>query len=196
MTVSTRPADDSSPETAEHLQLGEQRERRTRLFGLALFIVAETMIFVPVFAIRFLLAGTARPADLDDGFALVLTAVMVASFAAMHIARRAARRDRWPAAAAGLWAAAVLGLVTAVGSGIGWADPALDAASDFGGTFYLATGAHALHLVAGAAFVAGLAVQARRGRLAGGRTLLDVAYWFWAFLLVVWLAIEVIFYLM
>ncbi|NIQ58458.1 MAG: hypothetical protein GWN71_35500, partial [Gammaproteobacteria bacterium] len=86
--------------------------------------------------------------------------------------------------------------VTAVGSGIGWTDPALDAADHFGGVFYLTTGAHAVHLVLGAAFVIGLAIQAQRGRFArGDHTLVDVAYWFWAYLLVLFLAVDVIFFL-
>ncbi|MFW6204585.1 MAG: cytochrome c oxidase subunit 3 [Actinomycetota bacterium] len=197
MSVTTRSSDDSAPvdPVAGH-HAGAERERRTRLFGLALFIVAETMIFVPLFAIRFLLAGTSQPEGLRAGGTVVLTVVMAASFAAMYGARRAARRDSPSATATGLWTAAVLGLVTAVGSGIAWTDPALDAADHFGGVFYLTTGAHAVHLVLGAAFIAGLAVQARRGRFAGDdHTLVDVAYWFWAYLLVLFLAVDVIFFL-
>jgi heme/copper-type cytochrome/quinol oxidase subunit 3 len=115
----------------------------------------------------------------------------------MYGARRAARRGHWPFTAAALRVAGVLALLTAVGVGIGWSDPALDAASGFGGIFYLTTGAHAVHLVIGSFFLGGLAVQAGRGRLAGsGRTLLDGTYWFWGFLVVVWLAIGVVFYLL
>lgn len=176
--------------------LGEQRHRRVRLFGLALLVVAESMIFIPLFAIRILTAGTGQPANLGTVLPMLLTVAMVASFVAMYIARRTARQDRWPSTATALWIAAVLGLATAVGAGIGWGDPALDAGSNYGGIFYVTTGAHAAHLVLGSAFLAGLAVQARQGRLAGeGRTTLDCAYWFWAFLLVVWVAIDVIFYL-
>lgn len=176
--------------------LGEERHRRARLFGLALLVVAESMIFVPLFAIRFLTVGTGQPANLGSVLPVLLTATMVASFVAMYGARRTAQQNRWPSTAAALWTAAVLGLVTAIGAGIGWSDPALNADSSYSGVFYVTTGAHAAHLVLGSAFLAGLAVQARQGRLAGeGRTTLDCAYWFWAFLLVVWVAIDVIFYL-
>ncbi|NIQ58457.1 MAG: hypothetical protein GWN71_35495, partial [Gammaproteobacteria bacterium] len=52
------PGDSGTVDSVAGHEAGAERERRTRLFGLALFIVAETMIFIPLFAIRFLLAGT------------------------------------------------------------------------------------------------------------------------------------------
>lgn len=196
MTTSVRPGSGDLVEVPVHVEAAEVLVRGTRLFGLALFLVAEAMIFIPIFAVRFLISGTGQPAGLDAALVAALTVVMLASFAAMYGARRAAQHEKWPAASAALWIAAVLGLVTAVGSGVGWGDPALDISGGFGGTFYLATAAHAVHLVAGAAYVAGLAIRAKQGRLAGhGRTTLDCAYWFWAFLLVVWVAVGVVFYL-
>jgi heme/copper-type cytochrome/quinol oxidase subunit 3 len=142
-----------------------------------------------------LVAGTDIPTSADTTTAILLTVTMIVSFSAMYGARRSRGTDSSARTSSLLITAAAFALATAIGTGIGWAASNVAASSPYGGVFYLTTGAHAIHLVIAAAFALGLSAQVRRGTIARtSPTHVDLAYWFWVFLLVLWLAIDAVFY--
>ena len=65
----------------------------------------------------------------------------------------------------------------------------------FGSAFYLTTGLHALHVIAGTAFLGVALVRLARDSFAADHHLgLAFAAWYWHLVDVVWLAVFVVFY--
>jgi heme/copper-type cytochrome/quinol oxidase subunit 3 len=164
-------------------------------FGFGLFVLAESMIFVTLISARFLLAGSGHPGALDQALAAVLTGIMVASLVPVRLAGRSAARGRMAPVPAYLLSAALLGAFVVAGVFYGWTGLGIPRDSRFGEVFYTATGFHAVHLVIGLAVMAGLAVQASRGRFtAASRFGLVAGEIYWWFLVVVWMALYVALY--
>ena len=164
-------------------------------FGFGLFVLAESMIFLTLISARLLLAGFGHPGSLDQALAAALTGVMAASLLPVRLAGRSAARGRMALVPAYLLATALLGAVVVAGVFYGWTRLGIPRGSRYGEVFYTATGFHAVHLVIGLAVLAGLAVQASRGRFtAASRFGLVAGEIFWWFLVVVWMALYVVLY--
>jgi cytochrome c oxidase subunit 3 len=133
------------------------------------------------------------------GILWVNTGILLASSAALEIARRALRgrnRDGF-----NLWwtLGTVLGISFLVGQVLAWRQlqhagvfVATNPSSSF---FYILTAAHAVHLLGAAAALSYVDVQALRLRLGPAkRTAIDVSALFWHFLDGLWLYLMVLFY--
>lgn len=169
--------------------------------GFALFIASEVFLFVSFFwaffhfalspAVEIGAQWPPRGATPLDPLALPLlnTALLLSSGASVTWAHHAVL--------AGLRRSALAGaLLTILLGGAFLACQALEyrvapfsiADSAFGSVFFLTTGFHGFHVLAGAAFLAAAAERLRRGHFSRTRHLgLEVGAWYWHFVDVVWL---------
>lgn len=173
------------------------RQREMYRFGLALLLLAEGIIFLTLFSIRFLLAGGGHPSDLSSVTGAALTALMWLSVVPALQALRASRRDEVEALVGSLLVTALIGLLVVVAVAVEWATLDLSAGSRFGGVFFTAFAAHALHMLAAIAVLCGLAIQVRRGLLTPSSSFaVEGGLLFWLFMVGVWIALWAVFYLL
>lgn len=184
----------AEPATGQPAPLHAQRLRMYR-GGMWLFILAETFGFLTLFSVRFLVAGTGRPAELDPVVGAVITAVFAASAVGAFSALRAIdggdqhRMLRGLAWAAGTGATALVAIV--IDSGTSTLAPA----SRFGGAFLATTLFHAIHIFIGLVFLVALWSSGQRGRLGdANRWVVEAGVRFWLFVSAAWLALYVVFY--
>jgi len=179
---------------------GRGASRRASLTGLMVLLAASVMLFA-----AFTSAYVVRRGLSDDWAAFPLprvlwlnTALLVASSAAVELARRALKAGRrgdfnrfWTAGTA-------LGAAFLLGQAYAWRELsqagvylATNPSSSF---FYVLTAAHAVHLLGGITALAYVAVQALRLRLGPGkRTVVEVSALFWHFLDGLWLYLMLLF---
>jgi heme/copper-type cytochrome/quinol oxidase subunit 3 len=171
--------------------------RHLRMYrgSFLLFILAESLGFLTLFSVRFVLAGTGHPAELIGVLGAVVTVFFGASAVPAVWALRAIR--------AGKTGAMVLGLEVALGLGLAasWfvvaelSSTTIDPASRFGGIYLATTGFHVIHIVVGLIFLAALRSSGRRGRFdAANHWLVEAGVRFWLFVVAAWLAVYVVFY--
>lgn len=173
------------------------RRREMYRFGLALFLLAEGIIFLTLFSIRFLLAGSGHPDDLSAVTGAALTALMWLSVVPALMGLRAARRDELDALVRSLVLTAFIGVLVVVAVAVEWATLDLAPGSRFGGVFLTAFAAHALHTLAAIAVLSGVAIQVRRGLLTPSSSFaVEGGLLFWLFMVGVWIALWAVFYVL
>lgn len=173
------------------------RQREMYRFGLALFLLAEGIIFLTLFSLRFLLAGDGHPAGLSQTTGGALTLLMWLSVVPAREALRAAAREDRPALVRALLVTAFVGVLVVVAVAVEWATLDLPASDRFGGVFFTAFAAHALHMVAAVGVLSGVAIQVRRGLATpAGSFAVEGALYFWLFMVGVWIALWTVFYLL
>lgn len=174
--------------------LGAQRLRMYR-GGFWLFILAESFGFLTLFSLRFLLAGTDRPAELNGLLGGLVTLVFLASVVPAAGALRAIAVGDASAMAARLAAAFGLGLAALVLVVADWAISTIAPASRFGGAYFATTGFHAIHIAVGLLFLAALWSSGRRGRFSpANHWLVEAGVRFWLFVVSAWVALYVVFF--
>lgn len=174
------------------------------LFGTALFVLTEVMLFA-AFVSGYTIVrnaappGTWPPPDqprLPFAQTAFHTAVLLASGVTLLLAQRAARRRGLAAAARPLLVSIALGLYFVVAQGVEWAGLLRQGltvtSSHVGSFFYVIVGAHAVHAVAAIVALGFCWVRLRAGRLKpsvfGGSQL------FWYFVVLVWPALYLVVY--
>lgn len=173
------------------------REIRRFRGSFALLLLAEAMIFVTVFSVRFVFAGRTVPADLDWTWALGVTVALILSAFPAWRAERLVRSDRPKRAHGWLLAALGLGAVALALIAVDWATLSVSPQGRFGGPYLLATVYHALHIVAGLVALLALAGSSRRGRFSAANPWsLEAGVWFWTFVIGSWLALFAVFFLL
>jgi len=172
--------------------------RQIRMYrgGFLVVLGTESLFFVTLFAIRFLIAGTARPADFGLLGAAV-TAVFVLSAVPAYAALRAVRAGevgRMRARAAMAFVLGVVALtliVSELATRLGGFEPRY--AEIFGATAFI----HGVHIVIGLLFLAAVWSAAGRGRFsAGDHWVVEAAVRFWWFVVATWLGVYAVFYLL
>jgi cytochrome c oxidase subunit 3 len=177
------------------------KRRRASLTGAYVLLAAVTMFFaglISALVVRRGISGDWTGIPLP-GILWINTVVLLASSAALEVARRAlnagerASVNRW-------WGAAtVLGLLFMGGQYRAWLDASaagVTVASSPGGSFFfLFTVAHAVHVLGGVAALLYIEVQALRLQLGPGkRTAVEVTRLYWHFLAGLWILLMLLFY--
>ncbi len=173
-------------------------DRQLRMFRgtFGLLLLAEAMIFVTVFGLRFGFAGRVVPDGVNWPFGIGISIALAASWWPWWSALRTARAGRSRAAATLLLTIFGLGAVALVLIVVDWSTLEIWPASRFGGAYLLATGYHALHIVIGMVSASALAVSARRGRFSPANYwVVEAGVWLRWFVIASWFALFVVFYL-
>lgn len=167
-------------------------------FGLGLFLLAEAMIFLTLFASRFALAGLGHPRELSQVAAAALTLLMWLSAVPALSALRAAQRGDTEALVRSLLLTMALGILLVAAAAVEWSQlEGISAGSRFGGIYFTSLAVHALHTFAGVVVLAGLAASAARGRFTpASHFAVEAGVAFWLFMVGAWLALYTAFYLL
>lgn len=164
-------------------------EERVRINsgGLWLFIVGESMIFVTLLSVRFLLAGVSRAPELNQALAAAMSAVLFASSLPAHLASRAAERHDQGALCRYLLTTALMGILFLAGMAYEWSRIGISPASRYGEVFFTTTGFHGVHLLVGIFVMFSTWLRARRGQFTPeNRWGVTAAERYWHFVDVVW----------
>jgi cytochrome c oxidase subunit 3 len=180
-------------EHLDHMGFGEQdpdEARSNMLLAVRLGILSEVMLFGALFAAYFVIrsespgwppvAGFERPALLLPGLNLLL---LVASTGTMQWTVRSARSGDQSRIRRWIGLTLLLGLIFIIIQGYEFATNGfgLDAGT-FGSTFYVLTGFHGAHVLAGLGLMAIIARRARRGLVsAEHHTVVEATSYYWYF---------------
>lgn len=173
------------------------RQREMYRFGFALFLLAEGIIFLTLFSLRFVLAGDGHPPQLSQTAGGALTLLMWLSAVPALGVLGAARRDDRDDVVRQLLLTAFMGVLVVAAVAVEWVTLDLPPGDRFGGVFLTTFAAHALHMVAGVAVLSGIAAQVRRGRVTPAASfVVEGGVLFWMFMVGVWIALWSVFYLL
>ena len=186
---------------------GHEAEGMSRgMFGMVLFIASEIMLFGGLFAAYFYVRNQAEtwpPEGIDHELsvpiAAVLTTVLISSSIAAHIGIMALRSNDRALFKGALAFAILLGSVFIGGQIYEWftlMDEGLTAESGtYGSTFYLITGFHGAHVIAGLCMLFVVLLRASWGDFRPQRHLFaDAAVMYWHFVDVIWVFVFTILY--
>jgi cytochrome c oxidase subunit 3 len=175
--------------------------------GMVLFIASEIMLFGGLFAAYFFVrnqAATWPPEGIEHtvskGLGAVLTAVLISSSVAAHFGILGLKRGNQPAFKTGIALAIVLGSIFISGQIYEWFnlwDEGLNATSGtYGSTFFVITGFHGAHVIAGLAMLIVVLVRALWSDFTPARHVYaDAAVLYWHFVDVIWVFVFSILYL-
>ena len=174
--------------------------------GMVLFIASEIMLFGGLFAGYFYVRNQAEvwPPEaiehtLDATTGGILTAILVISGLIAHMGVVGAKGGKFGLFILGMAGAIALGTIFIVGQAYEWfslMDEGLTAESGvYGSTFYVMTGFHGAHVIAGLAMLAVVFVRAFWRDFTPTRHLfVDAGVLYWHFVDVVWVFLYVILY--
>ncbi len=169
--------------------------------GVVVWLASELMFFAGLFGAYFTLRAEndwpPEGAELAVGRTAVATAILVASSFTMHRAVQAAEHDERRDLVRWLGVTMVLAAIFLANQAAEYAELSFSISTDaYGSMFYLMTGFHGLHVLGGAAFMAGVIglVGGRDSQAPPGPPVAVCGY-YWHFVDVVWLAMFATLYL-
>jgi len=202
--VSTANLDTASDAQVAHgAHTGGHVEEDHRMFGFIVFLLSETVIFLSFF-VGYVVLKTGAEQWLPAGFEglevrepLINTIVLVSSSFVIYFAERFLRREN-------LWGFRTLWLLTMAmggfflyGQAVEWMNlPFGFTSGTFGGTFYLLTGFHGLHVMTGVILQGGMLVRSFfPGNYDGGEFGVEATSLFWHFVDVIWIVLFLLIYI-
>lgn len=172
------------------------------LTGMVIFLLSESVIFLAFFA-GYAVFKSSSPVWLPEGVEglevrepLINTVILVSSSFVAYFAERALRRQN-------LWAfRALWGLTMAMGAyfvfgqAVEWAGLPFSLQSGiYGGSFYLLTGFHGLHVITGVLLMGLMLIRSfRPGNYDSGDAGVTMVSLFWHFVDVIWIILFVLIY--
>ena len=180
----------------------EHEEEDNRMFGFIIFLLSESVIFISFFA-GYILYKTTVPDWLPVGVEgleirdpAINTVVLVSSSFVIYIAERFLHREN-------LWGFRIFWLLTMAmgsyflyGQAVEWLGLEFGFTSGvFGGTFYLLTGFHGLHVLTGVLLQAIMLIRSFfPGNYEGGQYGVEATSIFWHFVDVIWIILFILIY--
>lgn len=193
---------------AQEVALAEDEatdKRDTAQFGMWVFLLSETMFFAGFIAAYVVLRiGTPEwpppgQVELPWLLALLNTGILLSSSAVVHWGHTRHDAGEHGRSGLALGLAAAMGMVFLAIQAYEWvhlvAEGLVYQSGVYGGTFYLLTGFHGLHVLLGVALLSVAALLALRGRLGPERALLSNTALYWHFVDGVWVLLFTMLYL-
>jgi cytochrome c oxidase subunit 3 len=174
------------------------------LFGFAVFLLSESMIFVSFFVVYTVLrlatpnwvpAGVTGPEASTP--TVVLTMILLASSGVIYLAERSLKRGKLNRFRQ-LWLlTSAMGLIFLVGEAREWATNDFGLTTGLmGATYYLLTGFHGLHVLTGVGLqLLMLGRSLRPGNYQAGHVGVTAVSLFWHFVDVIWIVLFSLLYL-
>lgn len=189
--ASARISSGTSVHTAEALT---PEQVRMYAAGFWIFMVSEAIIFITLFGVRFLLAGT-TVLPTNRIIPIATTVLLLASGYTSSVSSRAAAQGENVRLRQYVRLTSLLALLSLISVAIGWATAGLDPAKQYGGIFYTIIGYHAFHELVGLFLFVSLLIRTRRIAYTPQNHLaVQGTVWFWEFLIVVWILAYIILY--
>ena len=177
------------------------------MFGMMLFIGSEIMIFGALFAGYFFVRNQAEtwPPEgtehvVAKGLGAVLTVILLSSSVMAHIGILGIKRGNQSQFRTGILLAIILGSIFIGGQIYEWfqlMDEGLNAETNvYGSTFYVITGFHGAHVIAGLAMLFVVFLRALWSDFTPSRHLFaDAAVTYWHFVDIIWIGVFTVLYL-
>jgi heme/copper-type cytochrome/quinol oxidase subunit 3 len=186
----------------EGLELGPIRSRGIGWNGMAMLIASEAALFVYLLFSYYYLAASFPPGWVLEPrpsltLALPNTVLLLASSVAAWWGEEGMKKDDRRQALAGLAAAFAMGVAFAVVQGFEWHAKTFPiGANGYASLYYVTTGFHMAHVIAGLVILAALLAWAWRDYFSPVRALpLSNGVIYWHFVDAVWLAVFFTYYL-
>lgn len=124
---------------------------RANLIGLWLFIVSESFLFAAFLAARYYSTGTAKPEELNQNLALILTIVLLLSSMSAYMAEASIRFNHRRNFVLYISGTIVMGLIFLGGVGIEIKEAIhlYPPGTPYGSSYFMLVGLHAFHVVTG-----------------------------------------------
>jgi cytochrome c oxidase subunit 3 len=178
-------------------------EEGSKMFGFIVFLMSESVIFLSFFA-GYIIYKTTTPQWLPAGVSglevkdpAINTVVLVASSFVIYLAEQALQRGDLKGFRLYLLATMAMGSYFLVGQAIEWSHLKFGFTSGtFGGTFYLLTGFHGLHVLTG--IVLQMIVWVRSfipGNYDTSHFGINATSIFWHFVDVIWIVLFILIYI-
>lgn len=172
-----------------------------RMFGLVLFLVAETMIFAGLFAAFLIYKATIADfsKELELTIPTINTLILVSSSFVMHKGQSAIKNDDVKGLQLWFGITALMGAIFLGGQVYEYAHMEFGLTEHlFGSCFYALTGFHGLHVTAGLLFTLAVLWRSREANHYSGKSHFGVeaAELYWHFVDVVWLVLFLLVYLL
>ncbi|MEH2026963.1 cytochrome c oxidase subunit 3 [Nostoc sp.] len=178
-------------------------EEGNKMFGFIIFLMSESVIFLSFFA-GYIIYKTTTPNWLPAGVSglevkdpAINTVILVASSFVIYLAEKALQRHDLKGFRLYLLATIAMGSYFLVGQGIEWSHLEFGFTSGtFGGTFYLLTGFHGLHVLTG--ILLQMIVLGRSfipGNYDTGHFGVNATSIFWHFVDVIWIVLFILIYI-
>ncbi len=188
---------------SEQLHEHTHDEEGNKMFGFIVFLLSESVIFLSFFA-GYIIYKTTTPDWLPIGVSglevkepTINTVVLVASSFVIYLAERALQSHKLMQYRLYLFTTMAMGTYFLVGQGIEWSNLTFGFTSGvFGGTFYLLTGFHGLHVLTGILLQMIILVRSFiPGNFDSGHFGVNATSLFWHFVDVIWIILFVLIYL-
>ncbi|MEH1870616.1 cytochrome c oxidase subunit 3 [Nostoc sp.] len=178
-------------------------EEGNKMFGFIIFLMSESVIFLSFFA-GYIIYKTTTPNWLPAGVSglelkdpAINTVILVASSFVIYLAEKALQRHDLKGFRLYLLATIAMGSYFLVGQAIEWSHLEFSFTSGtFGGTFYLLTGFHGLHVLTG--ILLQIIVLGRSfipGNYDTGHFGVNATSIFWHFVDVIWIVLFILIYI-
>lgn len=172
--------------------------------GTVVWLASELMFFSGLFAAYFTLrtttAGEWPPpgVELDVARSGFFTLLLVLSSGTMQLAVRAVARGRLPAFRAWLAVTLVIAGAFVANQALEWSTLGFSISSHpYGSSFYVMTGFHGMHVIAGMLAMVLLLIRAGSGRFGAEDTpAVEMVSYYWHFVDVVWVGLWATLYLL
>ncbi len=171
--------------------------------GMVVWLASELMFFSSLFAAYFTLRSVNKPwppkgTHIQVGLAATFTVVLILSSATMQLGVRAIKRGDRRALRLWVLATLVLGAVFVANQFREYASVSFTMSSNaFGSAFFVLTGFHTLHVIAGLILMLVLLARAVPTSFGAGETpSVEVVSYYWHFVDVVWIALFSTIYLL
>jgi cytochrome c oxidase subunit 3 len=186
----------TSVQKPESLALDPSRRVPMITVGMVVWLASETMFFAALFAMYFTLRSADRPwpphgVHLDTGLAALFTLVLIASSGTMHLAVHHLRRGDVAAMRRWMILTLILGALFLANQIREYVTVNFSISSHaYGSAFWVTTGFHSLHVLAGLVLMLILLGQAASASFGVDNlpAVEDVGY-YWHFVDVVWVAL-------
>lgn len=184
---------------------GHEEHPDFRMFGVVVFLVAESMIFLGLFT-AFLIYRAILPTWPPEGtpeLELLLpginTLVLISSSFVMHRGQRAIKENNVSGLQAWFAATAVMGILFLAGQAYEYAHLEFGLTTNiFASAFYVLTGFHGLHVTVGILLILGVLWRSRNSSHYSSEDHFGVeaAELYWHFVDVVWIVLFILVYLL
>ena len=138
----------------------------TKRFGMWLFFLSESFLFIALLGARYYIQGVRRPPDLNQFLGLVISIVLILSSLTAYRGELAISQGNEKSFRRNILYTISLGTLFLVGVGVEWAEgfTRFPPNTGFGTIFFTLTGFHAFHVITGLVALVTLLLPSRRGR--------------------------------
>lgn len=183
-------------------RIGHESEAGIGMTGMWIFLSSEAFLFGSLFFTYFYFKVNTpvwppAGATPDSGLAIINTAILLCSSAAVWLATRLVRSGKTSRAGIALLSTAALGAVFLGITIFEWTHEAFAPwNSAYGAIFYTMTGFHALHVLGGVLLLLSLFIRTRRGFYTQARhTAVEAGALYWHYVDFIWILVFITLFL-